>query len=215
MLINKQDITLLFNFLNEHDTENDRYNFPELSKRISEYLKTHAEFTVQNYYKNYFAQVWTERLTLTIVRGTEFVWDIYLKDTSLQGMLDAQHMINDLVDYKIAITEMYNGIQPELKRRIEMDALIRDCKWGQERLELFFKYFAKHFATNGKKAVSFESNEALKVLNKMKIEDWDEDFLFKSHGGKRDSIDYYRRLFTNFETCIKRIKNLQLNDIPA
>lgn len=210
MLITKQDLNLINDFVENNESNEGTYKFPHIDKQISDYLKEPAEFLVRNYPNDYHASIRTERLILTIIEGDQFVWKIYLKDSTLQGMLDVQHLVNLLVDYKIAITEAYNSILPEVKRLIEFDELYRSSRWGLHNLNDFYRNFSPEHSD-----IDVDTDVALKILNKMKFEDWDDDVFYKSHDGKRESIDYYRRLFANFATCVEQIKNLQLHDIPA
>jgi hypothetical protein len=212
MLIIKQDLNIINDFVENNESKEGTYKFPQIDKQLSDYLKEPAEFMVRNYYKDYYASIWTERLTLTIIEGEQFVWKIYLKNSTLQGMLDVQHLINLLVDYKIAITETYNSLVPKIKRLIEFDELYSSSQWGLDKLNKFFNYFSKYFAFE-----TFDSDDALKVLYKTKYEDWDEKVFYTSYDSKRKraSLNYYRRLFDNFAKCVEQIKNLQLHDIPA
>lgn len=210
MLITKQDLDLINDFVEYNECKEGTYKFPHIDKQISDYLKEPAEFIVRDYHKDYHVSIWTERLTLTIIEGDEFVWKIYLKDSTLQGMLDVQHLVNLLVDYKIAITEAYNSLIPEIKRLIAFDDLYRSSKWGLHNLNSFYRYFSPEHSD-----IDIDTEVALKILNKMKFEEWDKDKFYTSYDGKRVSIDYYRRLFDNFTKCVAQIKNLQLHDIPA
>lgn len=209
MLITKQDLDIINDFVENNECKDSTYKFPQIDKQLSDYLKEPAEFMVRDYHKDYHASIWTERLTLTIFEQDEFVWKIHLKDSTLQGFMDAQHLVNLLVDYKIAITELYNSIIPEVNRLIDFDELYRSSKWGLDKLNKFYTYFTTS------KDEDLETDDGLKELNKIKFEDWNDDVFYTSHDGKRASIDYYRRLFENFATCVQQIKNLQLNDIPA
>lgn len=209
MLITKKDLDIINDFVDNNECKEGTYKFPHIDKQISDYLKEPAEFMVRDYHKDYHVSLWTERLTLTIFEQDEFVWKIHLKNSTLQGMLDVQHLINLLVDYKIAITEIYNSLLPEIKRLIAFDELYRSSKWGLHILNKFYTYF-----TTGKDEV-LETDDCMKELNKTKFEDWADDVFYTSYDGKRASIDYYRRLFDNFTKCVEQIKNLQLHDIPA
>jgi hypothetical protein len=206
MLIKKQDLDLINDFVEHNESKEGTYNFPHIDKQISDYLKEPVQFLVRNYPNDYHASIRTERLILTIIEGDQFVWKIYLKDATLQGMLDVQHLVNLLVDYKIAITEAYNSILPEVKRLIEFDELHRSSRWGLHNLNDFYQYFSP-------KQSDLDTEVALKTLNKMKFEDWDGNVFYTSYDGKRESIDYYRRLFKNFATCVEQIKNLQLDEV--
>jgi hypothetical protein len=166
MLINKQDLDLIIGFVENNESNENTYKFPHIDKQISDFLKEPAEFIIRNYHKDYHASIWTERLSLTIIEGDEFVWKIYLKNSTLQGFMDAQHLVNLLVDYKIAITEMYTQLIPEINRLVEFDELYRSSKWGLHILNKFFRGFSPEHSD-----IDVDTDVALKILNKTKFEE--------------------------------------------
>lgn len=208
MLITKKDLDIINDFVEHNKSMEGFYKFPHIEEELSDFLKEPVEFYVRNYYKDYQAQISTQRLSLTIVKEHQFVWEILLRDTSLQGYMDAQHLINLIADHKITLTELYNSIVPEVKRLIMFDELYNSSRWGLDNLNNFYRNFSSAHS-------DLDTKVALKILYKMKFEEWDENVSVKCHDGKRESIDYYRRLFDNFAKCVEQIKNLQLHDIPA